>query len=160
MALTLLFVASCGPEDSATDKQKRELQEQFEKDVEALRPLVGEYRGSMTTMSGTVYPAGVELHIGRVLRKIPPGDQVVEVSSLLGKIVLYPDDPKQIFSLGEVSSGHYSPDSGLVAMDVNPILGGGSSVRQFSGSYRDGKLSGDLPVNGRINKINVERVAQ
>lgn len=164
LGLAILLV-SCGPEQSAVDKQKREIQDRVEKDIENVRPILGRYVGLWTGPEGSEYGMTVELREGRELRRIPPTDEVVEVPTINGALFIYDKDPSKTFmNLGEVLSGRYDPKTGSVVLLLGPIPGGGRSGndanRDFVGTIIDKELKGKFPVNGRLSSVRARKVQE
>lgn len=163
LGLAMMFVG-CGPEQSAVEKQKREIQDRVEKDIENVRPILGRYVGVWTGPEGSEYGMTVELREGRELRRIPPTDEVVEVPTIIGALFIYDKDPSKMFmNLGEVLSGSYEPKTGAVVLLLGPIPGGRSgndANRDFVGTIIDKELKGKFPVNGRLSSVRARKVQE
>ncbi len=159
-----LVLMGCGPEQSASEKQKQEFRDRVEKDVENVRPILGRYVGIWTGPEGSNYGMTVELREGRELRRIPPTDEVIEVPTINGAVFIYDKDPtKTYMNLGEVLSGRYDSKTGAVVLLLGPIPGGRSgndANRDFVGTIRTGELNGKFPVNGRMSSVRAKKVRE
>lgn len=98
VALGVVFVAGCGPQETALDKEEKQREKKQERERNKVReefqPVVGTYEGRATTVNGKLLPAKLLIWTSTKVIPNPGRGDSTEVIVLMGVLhVLFPTDP-------------------------------------------------------------------
>jgi hypothetical protein len=155
--LTVSIFVGCGPSQTAAERDDDNIRAEFDRRQEILRPLVGNYLGTLTNERGLVSRGLLSIHEATMQVTVPGRGQSQPVATLEGTYALCTDQPDRIDSRCSRNSiwttfnqANYIPGTGKVKL-FGSASGSQSSgaTSSFELTFRNGTLFGSLETSGR-----------
>lgn len=158
------LLLGCGPEKKSADLQEKvaadRQKEKIDARADAFQELVGVYRGQWRSLVGEWRNAELVLELVRERRRV--GETVISILRPAGRIEVFFDVSQPGFIIGAIRDGDFDPETGELSLMLGPVPGdrGGSDgpTRQFNGTFANGHIEGEMPVNGVATQLIVNRV--
>jgi hypothetical protein len=169
-----LALLGCGPEQSVDEAKRDQIIERYEKAFAACQPLIGIYKGTVT--SAKSLPIGVTIEVWRSTeeRVDKTSGEKFLVPVIIGKVAMYHGTDETDHLLGwNISSATCSgerfsmrlgnqPSPGMDdgrQPNPNPIrISEASPTTTFSGEFSDTQIKGIIPISWVQNFIEATRV--
>lgn len=156
LSLTITLV-SCGPDNKASDRQVDDIRDKIGESTKDYYLAEGKYVGTWVSRLGNSHPAVLKIFLEKVLKPLPPTNELIEVPTLRGIFYVYRENVNDaIYPLASYDGGSYSAATeelvlGRQAASQPP--GGGGSQNPMPGGQQP-------TLVGRLSKGHIKATAQ
>lgn len=151
LTMTLL---NCGPDNKASDRQVDDIRDKIGESTKDYYLAEGKYVGTWVSRLGNAHPAVLNIFLEKVLKPLPPTNELIEVPTLRGVFYVYKENVNDaIFPLASYDGGSYSAAT-------QELILGGQEATQISGGSPNPFAGGRPTLVGRLRNGNIKATAQ